>query len=114
MREPEAGVAAPKPRQKEPILIVSADTHLEPHAYAARPGMAGDAHCSFRQLVDAALELQAPLLLAGDVFDKCHPDSVTLKKTFQEIDRLADHRNDPGGRKADVRRQSGDEGANRQ
>src|SRR4051812_15240067 len=74
-----------------PIAVVSSDWHLERNAYVGRPDMWGDSYHALKQLVDRAVEHRAPLIGAGDLFDKAHPDAFTVKVAMEEIDRLADN-----------------------
>ena len=60
-----------------PKLIVAADCHLAPHAWADRPTLAGDAQFSFEQICQAA-EPGDRILLLGDILDCAQPDPRTL------------------------------------
>jgi hypothetical protein len=63
----------------KPIAVVSSDTHGAPMAWAKHPSLRGDSYFSMRQLTDYCLEKKLPLILAGDVFDKTHPDPATVE-----------------------------------
>lgn len=56
---------------REPLAVIAADCHLTRHDTAwVNSRILGDARRSFHQLVDKALELKLPLILAGDVIDE--------------------------------------------
>lgn len=73
----------------EPIFVAASDLHGEYCAYAAYPQMWGDSYFAFEQIVDKALELDVPLVLAGDLFDKPYPDPYTLRRFFAQTARMA-------------------------
>ncbi len=71
------------------LFVAGSDNHIEYAAYVNRPDMWGDSYYAFEQEVDAAISRRIPLVLAGDVFDKTHPDSLSIKKVMVQLDRLA-------------------------
>ena len=73
---------------KRPILINSSDLHIEYNAYVTHPQMWGDSYFSFSQICNKALELNCPMSLSGDVFDKPIPDSYSLNYVFKWLDEF--------------------------
>jgi DNA repair exonuclease SbcCD nuclease subunit len=71
------------------LFVAGSDNHVEYSVYVNRPDMWGDSYYAFEQEVDAAVSRKIPLVLAGDVFDKTHPDSLSIKKAMVQLDRLA-------------------------
>lgn len=52
------------------LFVFTADLHLEDGAWSTRPGIYGDAYCSFEQIVEYCIENKLPLILGGDVLEK--------------------------------------------
>lgn len=52
------------------LFVFTADLHLEDGAWSTRPGIYGDAYCSFEQIIDYCIEHNLPLILGGDVLEK--------------------------------------------
>lgn len=70
-----------------PIRVIASDLHMEYAGYAGYPQMWGDAYFATEQIFDYALKHDCGLILAGDLFDKAYPDSYSLKKMFEQLDR---------------------------
>lgn len=62
----------------KPIAVVTSDTHGEPRTWARHPGLWGDSYFAIDQITEYCSEHNLPLILAGDVFDKNHPDPRTV------------------------------------
>lgn len=71
----------------EPALIACGDAHLDPLIWKARHRVAGDAEAAFKSVVDLAIELHLPLVLAGDVFDHVNPPTPIILFFRQQMDR---------------------------
>lgn len=52
------------------LFVFTADLHLEDGAWSTRPGIYGDAYCSFEQIIDYCVDNDLPLILGGDVLEK--------------------------------------------
>jgi hypothetical protein len=74
---------------REPIAVVTSDTHLSPRAWLKHPGICGDSYYSFAQITDYCIRHELPLILAGDVFDKQRPDPTTVYETNKQLNTLA-------------------------
>ena len=72
----------------KPIAVVTSDWHIALNAWKKLPDIKGDAEFSLRQIVDAALALNVPIIAAGDLFDVKHPDSYTVNVTAKHMARL--------------------------
>lgn len=70
------------------MFIFSADWHLSKLTWTDRPEIADDSYLSVSQIVDLALSLEAPLLAAGDLFDKRAPDTESVVFACRQLDRL--------------------------
>lgn len=70
------------------IAVVAADTHLAPCAWTSRPSIHGDSYFALQQIIDTCIKFKVPLILAGDVFDKTRPDSLTISHARQAIQRM--------------------------
>jgi hypothetical protein len=71
------------------VMVISSDLHLEPHAWARHPGLAGDAYYGLIQLVDMALAMNVKAVgLLGDIFNTKTPDSHTVYVICRQLDRL--------------------------
>lgn len=73
----------------KPILVLSSDWHLNPLSWKRHPKIKGDSYYSLRQIVDTAIELQVPLIGAGDLFDVKTPPSESVIVCCREMERLA-------------------------
>ena len=75
---------------KKPIAVLYADGHMAKGSWAHRTahGLKGDASFSLRQIVDKAIELDVPVLGAGDLLDKAKVMSWPVTTMFYELDRL--------------------------
>jgi DNA repair exonuclease SbcCD nuclease subunit len=58
---------------------------LEQRPYVDYPDFRGDSYEAFRQIVDFAVSLRVPLILAGDVLEKSLPDSITLAAAAEGV-----------------------------
>lgn len=72
----------------KPIAVVTSDWHIALNAWKKLPDIKGDADYSLKQIVDAAIAFQIPLIAAGDLFDVKHPDSYTVNATAGHMARL--------------------------
>lgn len=71
-----------------PLFVFAADTHLQPCAWVKHPGLAGDAYCSFAQIVAYCCEHALNLVLGGDIFDKHRPDPDSVQFLLQQAEQL--------------------------
>lgn len=72
-----------------PAAILFADSHLQhPGAWVSRPTISEDSFHSFKQLIDKAIELQVPLIGAGDLIDRQRNDSDPIVFMIREMERL--------------------------
>ncbi len=71
----------------EPAFIVCGDAHLDSLIWKARHKITGDAEAAFKAVVDLAIELHLPLVLAGDVFDHVNPSTPIILFFRQQMDR---------------------------
>lgn len=66
---------------RQPLAVVAADLHLKRSAWVSAPGIKFDSYFGLEQIdrvvADAGF---VPLILAGDLLDDSHPDSLTVKK----------------------------------
>ncbi len=69
-------------------FIFSADWHLSFNTWGKYPTLAGDAYYSLSQIVSLCIELELPLIAAGDLFDKPFPDAITVNVMRQNMDRM--------------------------
>lgn len=72
----------------KPIAILSADWHGAPRAWVKRPDILGDSYYGLEQAVDLAIQYSVPLIGAGDLLDNKEPDSYTLWRFQQELERF--------------------------
>lgn len=54
-------------------FIVMGDIHLAPYIWSQHREIANDGEVAFTSLVDIAIELKVPFVIAGDVFDSTEP-----------------------------------------
>lgn len=73
-----------------PVAVVFADSHLRRRIWANRP-IEGDSYFSFQQIVDAAIELNAPLVGAGDLIDQRINESGPIVFLQRQMDLLHKH-----------------------
>ena len=75
---------------KRPLYVASSDWHGQIGAWTQAPAnrITGDSYFALKQIVDLCIELEVPLLAAGDLLDCDRPDSSTLREIFQQIDYL--------------------------
>lgn len=71
------------------MFAISADLHLRRNAWVNRPGLAGDAYWSLKQIVEFCIGHGCPLVLLGDVFDNQHPDAEAVTIFSQQMQRMA-------------------------
>ena len=74
----------------KPVMVLSSDWHLSMLSWKKHPNIVGDSYYSLSQLVDMAIDLNVPLVGAGDLFDKKHPPSESVFHCCKEMRRLAD------------------------
>jgi len=55
---------------KTPIAVLSADWHLDSHAWADRPNLRGDSITAIYEITELAKKHKVPLIAAGDLLDK--------------------------------------------
>lgn len=70
-----------------PVAVVFSDSHLQDRAWKHNT-IIGDAYYSFEQIVDTAIELDVPLIGAGDLIDKVingPGPAVFLRKQFEKL-----------------------------
>lgn len=72
----------------KPVAVLSSDWHLLPGAWKKYPRVTKDSYCSLRQIVDLAIELNVPLVGAGDLFDVKLPPSESVVFCGQQMERL--------------------------
>lgn len=72
-----------------PLFVFSADLHLEDGAWTSRPGIYGDAYCSFLQIVDYCLRERLPLILGGDILEKKQNLARPIAQLCAGLDRMA-------------------------
>ncbi len=73
------------------IAVFGADTHVSEAIWPNKPKIRNDSFFGLSQLVDLAIEVQAPLVLAGDcleLLDTQTPTSATVKFVQNQIERL--------------------------
>lgn len=73
-----------------PLFVISADWHLERHAWAKHPELTGDAYFGLKQLIDYCVAHSLPLVAAGDLFEKSYPDSLSVSVAHKEMSRMED------------------------
>jgi hypothetical protein len=73
----------------KPVLVLSSDWHLSILSWKKHPNIARDSYYSLSQIVDLAIELNVPLIGAGDLFDKKLPPSESVIHCCNEMKRLA-------------------------
>lgn len=71
--------------------ILTSDWHLAKHAWAKYSTLAGDSYYGLEQIVNYACDKKLPILAAGDLFDKQHPDSHSVFVAASHLDKLIDH-----------------------
>lgn len=74
-------------------LFAGADLHLTPTIWKDMPSLHGDSYAALDQIVDACIlgGKQSALLLLGDIFDKPKPDSESVERFRQAMDKLRSH-----------------------
>jgi hypothetical protein len=72
----------------EQLFVFTADLHLEDGAWSTRPGIYGDAYCSFAQIVDYCIEHKLPLILGGDVLEKKSNLARPVAKLCEGLSRM--------------------------
>jgi hypothetical protein len=73
----------------KPVALLFADSHLQyPGAWASRPAIAGDSFASFAHLVDKAIEMNVPMIGAGDLIDRQRNSSDPISWMVREMRRL--------------------------
>jgi len=70
------------------MFVLASDLHLDPLIWSDRPQIHGDAYRAFAQIVDYAIRMAEPLLLAGDLADKKRPSPQTVACIFEQMDRM--------------------------
>lgn len=72
-----------------PLFVFSADLHLEDGAWTSRPGIYGDAYCSFAQIIDYCIAHKLPLILGGDILEKKQNLARPITHLCAGLDRMA-------------------------
>lgn len=71
-----------------PLLGVTSDNHLEPHAWANHPDLRGDSYYALEQTVDWCYRKNVGLLLAGDVFNVAYPDAHSVNVAHSQLYKM--------------------------
>lgn len=77
-----------KKKQPRPVAIVTADTHLQERAWHSRPELKDDAFEAFRFIVKTAIELELPIIAAGDLIDRQRNDAIVAGFVRRQMDRM--------------------------
>lgn len=72
----------------QPLFVFCADLHLEDGAWTTRPGIYGDAYCSFNQIIDYCIEHKLPLILGGDVLERKQNLARPVAKLCAGMERM--------------------------
>ena len=72
-----------------PAFAFTGDTHLTRTVWVKHPDLYGDAHESFRQIIDYCIANRIPLLLLGDIFDSANPEAEDVVFFSQQMERMA-------------------------
>lgn len=72
-----------------PAFAFTGDTHLTRSVWVKHPDLFGDAHESFRQIIDQCLAMRIPLVLLGDIFDSANPEAEDVVFFSQQMERMA-------------------------
>lgn len=73
-----------------PLFVAFSDAHLDVHAWADRPAIAGDSQHAFEQICDYAIEHQLPMVAAGDLIDRRINSAAPIGFLRRQLDRLRD------------------------
>lgn len=68
------------------VAILTSDWHLDRHAWAKHPTLAGDSIWGLEQILDRASHDNLEIFAAGDLFDRTSPDSYTVARAIELID----------------------------
>jgi len=71
-----------------PIAAFAADLHLRPVTWTKHPELKHDAYESLDYIITYCIREQLPLILAGDLFDKVRPDSLSVDRYMKAMDRM--------------------------
>lgn len=73
----------------KPVMVLSSDWHLAPLSWKKHPRITKDAYHSLSQIVDLAINLNVPLIGAGDLFDVKTPPAESVIHCHNEMEALA-------------------------
>lgn len=71
-----------------PLMVLSSDWHLSPFSWKKHPNVHRDSYYSLQQIVDLCIQLNVPLIAAGDLFDIKHPPSESVVFCVEQMARL--------------------------
>lgn len=71
----------------KPIVSCLGDIHLSPHIWARFPHIIGDSFVGFNSFIDKAIDIGAPILVLGDLFDLAKPLPELVSVCRQGFDR---------------------------
>lgn len=72
----------------KPLMVLSSDWHLSPFSWKKHPNVHRDSYYSLQQIVDLCVQLNVPLIAAGDLFDIKNPPSESVVFCFEQMKRL--------------------------
>ena len=72
----------------KPIMVLSSDWHLNPISWKKHQKIQRDSYYSLQQIVDLSLDLNVPLIGAGDLFDVKLPPSESVLFCYEQMQRL--------------------------
>lgn len=75
----------------KPVMVLSSDWHLSPTSWKRHPKIRRDSYYSLSQIVDLSIELNVPLVGAGDLFDIKAPPSESVVFCYEQMQKLAKH-----------------------
>jgi hypothetical protein len=69
-------------------MVLSSDWHLSPFSWKKHPNVHRDSYYSLQQIADLCIQLNVPLIAAGDLFDIKHPPSESVVFCVEQMARL--------------------------
>lgn len=76
----------------KPIISCLGDIHLSQHIWTRFPHIQNDSSVGFDAFIDGAIEIGAPIMIAGDLFDVAKPTPDLVEICRAGFDRCADAR----------------------
>jgi len=70
------------------VAVCSSDWHLDTHAWANRPSLCGDSLAALREIVQLALDLNCPLIAAGDLLERRQNLPLPVQELREQLDRM--------------------------